>query len=154
MEKENKIVRIKITLLSLILVFLFQSLCFAGFIKIYDIWITPGYPADIDSITITVFGGANSPGLVTSALFNPTDFTLDVYIDAGGNYTGINFWTHNEPIGTLPPDDYSITVRAYDFDDNTLQDECTIDFAVTPEPTTLLFFGGGILAIRTFSKKK
>jgi hypothetical protein len=154
MENLRKVKKLRIKLLGIILLFFFQALSNAQSIWIYDLRITPEYPDKLENITISVFGDAGSPALVTSALFNPTEFILDLFIDTGGIYPVMKFWTHNETIGILSPGDYSVTVRAYDFDDNTLQDECTIDFTVAPEPATLFLFSGGFLAIRTFSKKK
>jgi hypothetical protein len=142
--------------ITYILLLVFQTWCFASTVWIDDAWIMPEFPTDIDEITISVSGEAGkSSSYVSSAQFyQDQDYlTLDLYVDMG-NFDVISSWTHDEPIGVLSPDYYALNVRAYDYRDGTLQDEYTLDFTVTPEPSTLFFLGIGLLTIKTFSRRK
>jgi len=138
-------------MVAISIIFALHNLCYAETAWINDVWITPEFPIDNDEITISVFGQASynsSYVIISQFIQNQNELMLDLFIDMG-IYTIISDWEHDELIGILEPDNYNLTVRAYDYSDYTLQDEYTTGFTVTPEPSTLLILTFGIAILRT-----
>jgi hypothetical protein len=140
----------KTKVIVLIILFVFQPLCFAKTVWINNALNIPEFPTNIDDITISVSGQASkSSSYVFSSQFyqDEDELQLDLFVNMG-NFDVVSNWSHYEPIGFLTPDDYTLIVYAYDYRDNTLQDEYSLNFTVTPEPSTFLIFSFGILALR------
>jgi hypothetical protein len=81
-------------------------------------------------------------------------FTADVYVD-----TNENGWDENDARAVLGQD-YTIWFGAYAGDDTHAQDDSeilyqgTLDITATPEPTTMLLLGAGMIGLAGLGRKK
>ncbi|MFA5554249.1 MAG: PEP-CTERM sorting domain-containing protein [Phycisphaerae bacterium] len=126
------------------------------YIWIETVNIIPSQPTEADIITFDISGwGGGTPSWVEEEVYslNGNFLQLDLYIDVGA-YRALSKWTHLKQISPLPEGTYTLEVRQFDYVYKLLLDTYNIEFTVVPEPTSLFLFGGGILAIRTLSKKK
>ena len=136
-------------------------MCFATSAVAKTTWLNnvdviPGQPLVTDIITFDISGQASSsPSEVEYDQFaqNGTSLQLDLYVNRG-IYTAISDWTYSKDISPLSAGTYTLEVRAFDNYYDTLEDTYTVDFTVTPEPTTVVLFGLGLLIVRPFSGRK
>jgi len=125
-------------------------------IYIEDVDITPQVPTMLDIINIDVLGGASCSGSqVEYSEFsrNGTSLQLDLFVDVG-ILTIPSTWSHLKQVGPFDAESYSLTVRAFEYQDGTLKDTYTVDFPVVPEPCTLVFLTIGLPVLRAFSRRK
>lgn len=119
-------------------------------IHIEDVDITPLVPTMLDIINIDVLGGASLSGSqVEYSEFsqNGTALQLDLFVDVG-ILTIPSTWSHLEQVGPFDAESYSLTVRAFEYQDGTLKDTYTRDFVVIPEPSSVFLFALGALIIQ------
>ncbi|MHC4060389.1 MAG: PEP-CTERM sorting domain-containing protein [Planctomycetota bacterium] len=114
-------------------------------IHIEDVEITPQVPTILDTININVLGSASgATSLVEYSEFSQdgTSLQLDLFVDVG--IIAIpSTWSHLEELGPFAAESYSLSVRAFEYQDGTLKDTYTKDFVVIPEPATLLLLAIG-----------
>lgn len=125
-------------------------------IHIENVDITPPEPTILDIINIDVLGSASGSGSqVEYSEFSQdgTSLQLDLFVNVG-DLTIPSTWTHLEQLGPFGAESYSLTVRAFEYQDGTFKDTYTTDFVVIPEPISFLLFGPGLLIVRTFSRRK
>ena len=126
-------------------------------IHIEDVDITPQVPTILDIINIDVLGGASgSDSQVEYSEFSQdgTSLQLDLFVGVG-ILTIPSTWTHLEQLGPFEADSYSLSVRAFEYQDGTLKDTYpTTSFEVVPEPATFVFFALGLLIARPLSRIK
>jgi hypothetical protein len=124
-------------------------------IHIDNVEITPEAPTILDIININVSGGASGAGsLVEYSEFSQdrTTLQLDLFLDFGP-LAMPSTWSHLEQVGPFTADSYSLTVRAFEYQDGTFKESYAQDFNVTPEPTSILFISSGIIGIRLLRRK-
>lgn len=142
------------TIFAILMLFACQAS--ATMIWINSIDVVPSQPLDTDSITFNVLVyTSQSSGWVDHEQFsqNGTSLQLDLYVDYGGLPEEI-YWEYSKLIQPLPQENYTLQVRAFDYDLGTLKDTRTVDFAVVPEPTTLAFLGLGLPIFKAFLRRK
>ena len=123
--------------------------------------INPPLPTDVDTVDIITYGWI---GYVNDIVFLDSDFNisgtsidLDFYF-YDSNPGGIRIpiadrWDSTADIGTLSPDTYDVTSRAWVTEDffppfyYRLADTHSTSFTVVPEPASLFMFGLGGLAL-------
>jgi len=145
---------VKVTALAIIM-------CFSTSAAATSVWldsvnVIPGQPLDTDLITFNISGQASgSPSEVEYDVFsqNGTSLQLDLYVNIGV-FAAISDWDHSKQIQPLAANDYTLEVRAFDYQLDTLQDTYTVDFTVTPEPATLVLLTLGLPLLRAFSRRK
>jgi len=124
-------------------------------IYIDDVDITPQVPTMLDIININVAGGASGADShveYSELSQNGTALQLDLFVDVG-ILTIPSTWSHLEQVGLFDAESYSLTVRAFEYQDGTLKDTYTRDFVVIPEPATLLLLALGSLISREYLHK-
>jgi hypothetical protein len=126
---------------------------------IEDVHTEPNQPTDVDIITIVASGKAGAgPVWIDDSVFRmeDTSLELDIFFTLGF-YGMITPWTYSEIIGTLPANDYDLTVRGYNYDELAgnyfLSDTYLTGFTVVPEPATLLLLTMGAVWIRAGKRK-
>ncbi len=123
-------------------------------ILINDVDVIPSQPLDIEVITFEIYGEAgHTPSWVEYDQFTQVEtfLRLDMYVDTG-HFAAISEWTYSKDISPLSADTYTLEVRAFDYQLDTLQDTYTVDFTVVPEPATVLLLGFGGLLLRKHRK--
>ncbi len=139
----------------LAVLFIFACQTSAQSIWIMDVNVIPEQPLLTDVITFNISGLASrTPSWVEYDQFSQdgTSLQLDLYVDMDF-LTAFSNWTYSKQIGALVPGNYSLTVQAFSPDwmpGDPLQDTYTTEFAVTPEPATLVLLAIGLPIIRGF----
>ena len=126
-------------------------------IHIENVDITPPEPTILDIINIDVLGSASGSGSqVEYSEFSQdgTSLQLDLFVDVG-DLTVPSTWTHLEQLGPFDAGSYSLTVRAFEYQDGTYKDTYpAVEFTVVPEPATIALLGLGLLVVRPVSKRR
>jgi hypothetical protein len=123
-------------ILKLLIVFIMMLPCSGKAVEwhITDAYIEPNQPTDIEVITIVVSGVEGSgPVLITDSDFQVKGNSLELNIFLLVGYYGmITQWSHSDIIGSLPADEYNLTVNAYYSGAYTGTDTYLISFTVVP----------------------
>ena len=133
----------------------FSTSAVATTVWIDSVDVNPEQPLDIDFITFNISGQASCGGShVEYDQFSQdgTSLQLDIYVNMGSTFE-VSYWDHSKQIQPLAANDYTLKVRAFDYQLDTLQNTYTVDFTVTPEPATVVFFSLGGLFTRNFITK-
>ena len=99
--------------------------------------IQPDPPSATDPLTILAYGEIGSTDMYiaqTSFSMQGTSQVLGIFFDSSGiGLPVVVPWSHSEPIGTLPAETYSLSVRTYQFCQ--LADTFMTAFTVVPRPS-------------------
>jgi hypothetical protein len=139
-------------------IFILMLLCPVKAVKgdITDVHTDPTVPTDLEVITIIVSGLEGSHAVViTDSNFQREDTSLElnIYITQG-YYAKITPWSYSEVIGTLPANEYDLTVSAHYTGAHIGTDTYLTSLTVVPEPATLLLLTMGAIWIRAGKRKK
>ena len=138
--------------LALTIIMCFSTSAVAKTTWLNNVDVIPVQPLVTDIITFDISGQASCGGsYVEYDQFtkNGTSLQLDLYVNMGINFI-VSDWDHSKQIQPLAANDYTLEVRAFDYQLGTLQDTYNVDFTVTPEPTTFVLFGLGGLLTKNF----
>jgi hypothetical protein len=147
--------------ITFVVLLVFACQASATSVWINSVSVVPSQPSDTDLITFNVFGKAcQASSWVDHNQFSQdgTSLQLDLYVDYGDE-TAFSNWNYSKQIQPLTPATYSLEVRTFDYQSGspwfgTLQDTHTVDFTVTPEPSTFAILGFGLPFFRTFLRRK
>jgi hypothetical protein len=143
----------------LIAVLLLAGANYCNGVNIIDVNVIPQQPSTADAITFYISGVASQRPSWVDPNYDQftqdgTSLELDLHVHVG-YFTETSYWTYSKEIGTLPAETYQLTVRAFDsrypLDDPYIY---TKEFTVTPEPSTLIFFGLALPVFRIFMRRK
>ena len=116
--------------------------------------ISPTEPTINDPIDILVSGAEVTGGVIIDSselTISGNSLNLDIYLNVG-NYDVVTPWSHEEPVGTLTEGFYDLTVNTYK--NSVFKDTNSMDFQVTPEPSSIIFLAIGMLGIFKIKRKR
>ena len=125
-------------------------------VPIHGVDIMPNSPSVTDPVTILPYGAMGS----TDQYIDHTVFSMDgtsqeleIFFDSvGSGLPVVTPWSHSEPIGILPMETYSLTVRTYQLDQ--LADTYVTSYAVIPEPSTLILLTMGAVGLLAYAWRR